>query len=96
MWIAAGDGEEVDEAAHCDGPQRCITADTKWSQVQVLPLVVQLACKFSVMSAHVLGVDVYKNIRSAVAWLCCQKVSSKPACSPANIYYVGDVTGYTR
>lgn len=36
MWVAAGDGdEELDKAANGNGPQRCITADTKWSEVQV-------------------------------------------------------------
>jgi hypothetical protein len=57
MWVAAGDGgEELDKAADGDDLQRCITADTKWSQVQVLPLVVQLTCKFSAVNAcHVLG-----------------------------------------
>lgn len=40
MWIVADDGgEELDKAAYGDDLERCITADTKWSQVQVLQLV---------------------------------------------------------
>lgn len=37
MWSIAGDGgEELDKAAYADGNQRRITANTKWSEVQVL------------------------------------------------------------
>lgn len=39
MWSVAGEnGEELDKVTNGDGLQRCITADTKWSQVQVMAL----------------------------------------------------------
>lgn len=36
LWAITGHGEEIDKAACGDGFQRVITADTKWSEVQVL------------------------------------------------------------
>lgn len=43
MWVVPGvGGEELDKGVYADGSQRCITADTKWTQVQVLSLIVQL------------------------------------------------------
>lgn len=39
MWSVAGEnGDELDKVTNGDGLQRCITADTKWSQVQVMAL----------------------------------------------------------
>ena len=39
--MAGGDGgEEIDKAAYGDELQKCITADTKWSEVQVPAVVI--------------------------------------------------------
>lgn len=60
MWVVAGDGEEIDKAAYGDGLQRCITADTKWSEVQVLAVVPIASDQHNLNIWHVLGGCAYR------------------------------------